>query len=232
MALTPCIECQRNISSRAASCPHCGCPVAGEFSAITGTPEQVILQPLADNLSIGEQIVNWGADAIVDVEFHYNENPYRPLPEGKLKVFVYTAGIRISVGTFGTSIDVHKSQIIAMQHDDYDHVTVKQKSAFGRALLGGVILGPVGAVAGGMSAMTDKRRTREMAVLRITFREADSERIQTLTMHGRRLAVEMFIRRYDKEMLKNKPVTPPGYPWGGCIIIILFIALIVWWIMS
>lgn len=28
MALVPCIECKREISDKAAACPHCGCPVA------------------------------------------------------------------------------------------------------------------------------------------------------------------------------------------------------------
>ncbi|MBK6435919.1 MAG: hypothetical protein IPF83_08695 [Rhodanobacteraceae bacterium] len=27
MALIPCSECRREISSRAPACPHCGCPV-------------------------------------------------------------------------------------------------------------------------------------------------------------------------------------------------------------
>ncbi len=39
MALVNCEECEKEISSRAASCPHCGCPITGIALNDQETPE-------------------------------------------------------------------------------------------------------------------------------------------------------------------------------------------------
>jgi hypothetical protein len=40
MALVPCRECGKSISTEATSCPHCGCPVRAAATAMPATTAQ------------------------------------------------------------------------------------------------------------------------------------------------------------------------------------------------
>lgn len=50
MALLKCIECQGAVSSRAAACPHCGCPVEETLRAATAKPLPSSLASVLPNL--------------------------------------------------------------------------------------------------------------------------------------------------------------------------------------
>lgn len=62
MALITCEDCEREISSRAAACPHCGCPVADGVPD-TGTPvvrgpdvADVVVTPVPIPVAIGTEV--------------------------------------------------------------------------------------------------------------------------------------------------------------------------------
>ena len=50
MALITCEECLREISSRASSCPHCGCPAGKELQKLKTVETSIIDLPSDDEL--------------------------------------------------------------------------------------------------------------------------------------------------------------------------------------
>ncbi|QKS70135.1 hypothetical protein FLK61_25530 [Paenalkalicoccus suaedae] len=52
MALRPCPECDRSISTAAASCPHCGYPIKKE------RPRTIIQERSKDESSVSSTLIN------------------------------------------------------------------------------------------------------------------------------------------------------------------------------
>lgn len=60
MALHPCEECGREISSRARSCPHCGCPIGNEFQDKKTVETSIVEIPSDEELiRLRERSDNW-----------------------------------------------------------------------------------------------------------------------------------------------------------------------------
>jgi uncharacterized membrane protein YvbJ len=59
MALIPCPECRREISDKAASCPHCGCPISIPSGPATAQ-EPITIQETGKKYK-GLIILSWAA---------------------------------------------------------------------------------------------------------------------------------------------------------------------------
>ena len=97
----------------------------------------------------------------------------------------------------------------------------------GRTLLGAAAFGRAGAAFGALSATQPSLNVRDDVMLAITFLEKDQTAPHTLYVRSRKLWVEMFIRRYEKQMAKNAPnIRPKEQPVVGCIILLIIVGLI------
>lgn len=56
-------------------------------------------------------------------------------------------------------IHLNYNQIIAVNYFSKEEIIRKRKSVAGRAMIGGILLGQLGAIIGGMSAINDKEKT-------------------------------------------------------------------------
>lgn len=160
-----CPECGKEISDKASSCPNCGYPINGN--------KEIINKPtypdLPVNLDIGKQIVNWGGDAAINGYFDNRENVIDNIPTGKIHVMLCQFGLKVC-GKFYTPImDLHFKQIISLCETTQQELSVKSKSVIGRGVVGGIILGPIGAIVGGMSGIGSKTKTINKPYLVINY---------------------------------------------------------------
>ena len=229
MALIRCKECNNAISSMASACPHCGWPVEIMSTLSDRSFEEYTSEPLGDDLFIGQQITNWGYDAILDGYCWRGPNAPLQLPEGKLQLRIHTGGVCVAKSTFGdVFMNLHKSQILHMAAWDSEWVETKYPSMIGRTILGAAAFGRAGAAVGAYSATQPTMKVRDDAMLVLTYRDTNQTEPFTLYVRSRRLMVEMFIRRYDKQMAKNAPnVKPKDQPVLGCIILLALLGIVV-----
>lgn len=158
MSLIKCPECGKEISDKAVTCPQCGYPIGNEANSTSINKEEPIMAvqsfpDLPTVINVGKQVVNWAMDAAAECFYDRECNTVKYLNSGKGHIYVHSNGICIFIeySEFFISFD----QIIDMRYTSYEKIISerKSKSVIGRAALGGVLLGPVGAVVGGMSGL-------------------------------------------------------------------------------
>lgn len=123
MALIKCPECNKEISDKAAVCPHCGfaiIPVNQELSTPPNDPtpvpdgyEIIECPEFPIDLNIGQQLVNWAFDCSFEGIYNQSINTIQEIPSGKVSVLLHTHGIRIFGGL--TFYPIHNSQLINIQ---------------------------------------------------------------------------------------------------------------------
>ena len=197
MALIKCPECGNGVSDVAKTCPKCGYPIA----------ENTVKEPfptLPTVMDVGKQITNWGFDAAVQGAYYLSEiNATNYLEDGKCTVAAHTNGIGITTGF--KSLYISHEQLISMNFINHKQLTSEKKSVIGRALVGGVLLGPLAAVVGGMSGIGNKTKKRGDYLLVINFWDVFTRKIQSLLICTQIESIQ-FINRVEKE--KEKPNTP------------------------
>lgn len=210
MALIKCIECGKEISDKAISCPNCGCPIEkspneeisndGNVSNDSKEDNSLEFPQLPTILNAGKQIVNWGFDAGLEGGYYYSENVVHEIPEGDVKIALHTNGVCIWKGT--AFYYISDQQIINISTATEDQIMTESKSIIGRAIVGGLILGPLGAVIGGMSGVGSKQKLKGKYYLIINFWDLMSQSAQTLLI-STKIKPDRFIDRYKEERTKN-----------------------------
>ena len=234
MALINCPECNKEISDKALSCPNCGLPInilqAHTDSITIKESEQVQFPTLPADLNIGQQITNWAFDAAIDGDFDRTENTVQEIPHGKVSIALHTHGVQIFKGL--TFYPIHNSQIINIKTASKGEIIQSSKSVIGRAAVGGLILGPLGAVIGGMSGLNKTEKFIDKNYIIINFWDINSSSAQTILISGDKNQIDRFINRHEKEIKINettnrvaeKQTTPV---WAILCLIIIAIAIII-----
>lgn len=213
MALIICPECGRQVSDKAFTCPQCGFPIS-TITTIEPIQHQEILTDdfsmkndellsptFPSDLEIGEQLVNWKGDAGFYATYDKSINEIKKLPNGKAFVALHKHGIRISVGF--SSYDIHESQILYISKTIEEHISRKNKSVIGRAVVGGLLLGPLGAIVGVMSGLQKKEVLNISQIVLIQFWEIDGG-VRTITLVcGSSQNVDAFIARQQAQREEN-----------------------------
>lgn len=219
MALIKCPECGNEVSSSATSCPHCGYPIASKMSIYSGSeittpnstdPNDVVVNEpfpsLPTVMNVGSQITNWSLDAAIQDAYYLAEVNYTHyINEGKVSILAHTNGICIKSGL--NFFYISHEQLIEMKFITHKQLTSEKKSIIGRAVVGGVLLGPLAAVVGGMSGIGSKTKTIGNFLLVITFWDVFTHQVQTILICTKSESVN-FINRVEKE--KQKKNTPEG----------------------
>lgn len=219
MALIKCPECGKEISSLAANCPNCGYPIASDSTTSVTAPCASVQDTVSANLdliqgfpilpvvmNVGSQITNWGFDAgLQDCYYSASANYTQYIKEGNVKVVAHTNGICIMSGL--TFFYISYQQIIDMKFISHKQLGTEDKSVIGRAVVGGLLLGPLGAVVGGISGVGSKTKTIGNYYFVINFNDVYTHRIQTILISTKSENLR-FIERCEKEKAANN--TPSG----------------------
>jgi hypothetical protein len=149
MSVIECLDCNGKVSLNAPSCIHCGSPNPN----FTKSTEVIPIPKLAKDLSVSSGFFGFHI-ALLQLTFSKDLNPDENFPNGNVAVGAYKNGLKIYVKE--STFDIHYSQITGTTYKDYNSTIHEQKSVIGRALIGGVLLGGVGAVVGGISGVKTK----------------------------------------------------------------------------
>lgn len=202
MALIACPECGKEISDKAKACPNCGCPISDlqtdeEVEKVEPFPNLPLI------MKVGKQIVNWGLDAALNGSYFHSENVIKSIPEGDVSLMLHTNGICISKGTNFHYIS--DEQITNMSFATKETIIEQNKSVIGRAAVGGLILGPLGAIIGGISGVGSKSVLKGKYYLVINFWDVYTRKLQTILICTQSMPTA-FINRFNKEkQQKNVP---------------------------
>ena len=231
MALINCSECGKEISDKAISCPNCGNPI-NQTVEVTNTKSEEILKfpELPTNLEIGKQIVNWGGNAAFDGVYNQGENLITGIPSGKVKVILHTHGLQVVKGL--TLYPIHNSQIISIKPTSREELSRTDKSVIGRAVVGGLILGPLGAIVGGMSGIGSKEKLKNQNYLVINYWDKETKAAQTLLISGDKTLINAFIKKHEKEKFVNEtenrlPEKDKMPVWGIIAIIVIIVSILI-----
>ena len=211
MALINCPECNKEISDKAVNCPSCGFPLNKPCNTQIQQTEQTSYQEIAfpklpDNLSIGSGITNWGGDTAFRGEFKAEDNIVRDIQPGGVSLLMHTNGIMISSSFFGSQLAIHNAQIINTQFADTAELARQNKSAVGRAVVGGLIMGPLGAIVGGITGVGTKS-AKNNSYLVINYWEPTLKHAQTILIRGKDQEIRAFVGRLNTERNKTPPQT-------------------------
>ena len=114
--------------------------------------------------------------------------------------------IEIMKGIKFYSIGIQESNILSINLEGQNQLfDLKNKSVIGRAVVGGLILGPVGAIVGGMTGIGQKQVSTNMPenLLSISFLEGNDERIILFSCKNKhRKDVENYFLKHYKNKFK------------------------------
>ena len=209
-----CPNCGNELESGVKFCPNCGQKITNDEELVQ-TPIHIEVEDTRKELAfpefpaimnVGKQIANWKGDAYIpNAFFSYDVNSIRAIPEGKVGVAAHTNGICIIGGT--SFYYIHHMQIVNMSCVKGEQLISKDKSVIGRAAVGAILLGPLGAIIGGMSGIGSKVKKVGKFFLVINYWDVVSHQVQTLLVSMTDEYVQ-FIKRAEEEKEKNN--TPEG----------------------
>ena len=244
MSLINCPECGKEISDKAMCCPNCGVPLNHTNESMLTTlsePEIVVSEELIlcpevfpDDLRIGQQITNWKFDAAFDGFYSQAENTITAIPSGKVQVTLHTHGIRIWGGL--NMYDIHNSQIINIVKTSSAELVQTNKSVIGRAVVGGLIMGPLGAIVGGMSGLQAKEKLQVRQYVVINFWDVETRTSQSILIQcDDAQPISAFIARQIQEhstnIVENRSAEEEHLPaWSIICIIIIVISIIIFFV--
>lgn len=189
MALINCPECDKQVSDKAKACPNCGFPI-DELSKVE---DQLKFPKLPIDLSVGEQI-----PANFRGKYNNEENVITKINPGIVHVIMHQNGISISGPFFSNPYSIHNAQIIDLKQTSRKELGTLSKDLIGRAVVGAIIYGPVGAAIG---ALTAKNQHDEHFLI-INYWDIDTKSAQSLLISSDKFLITTFIKKY-KEVVAN-----------------------------
>lgn len=193
MALIDCFECSKQISSMALVCPYCGCPISAS-NLVANKPDRMPILP--ENLYVHTAVFGFGTPGGVNgYVSHACEIPGVRLGD-RVSIKRLKEGLYIH-DLYEKMAVVHFAQVVSAEYVDGMSVKSESKSVLGRAAVGAVLLGPFGAVVGGMSGLSKKQKAIDG--MRLTFWSVDAKRYDTLLLETESYGLRNFCDLITKE---------------------------------
>lgn len=209
--LIKCIECGKQISDKAVSCPNCGYPIKGNEDQFqqSNMEEELHFPDLPDDLSLGKSLVTVDLDTSVHGDYKKEINNINGFVDGRMTVDLYENGIQLFNYKFNERnikenaiiLHIHKSQIISMNAYSETEIKEKNKSIVGRAIVGGILTGGFGAVVGGMTGIGTKKKEVIKWCFVMEFWDVCSKSKETITLINASFDSLDFIKKYNKVVL-------------------------------
>lgn len=194
MALMSCPECFNEISDKASSCPHCGFPISQAGSQIQETGRAAGCPCFPEDLSLSSVVKCWNGPVIVSGQY-YNTGCTGPFTGDELGVILHENGLLVTNKGGTQRLSLHCSQLIEVAIKTEQEVRQMETSVVGRAALGAVLLGPVGAVIGGMSAL-NKTVVKTKNFLVIHYWDTKTKATSMLLMELKSELPYAFLNKY------------------------------------
>ena len=209
MALINCSECGKEISNKAEVCVNCGNPISLlESNNKIISNDELQFPALPEDLKIGNQITNWGGDALLNGYYDSEINIVDGIREGEVSVLLCENGIKLTNGFLLGGIELHNAVIINLNQTSKSELIKVEKSVVGRAVAGGLILGPLGAVIGGLSGVGSKETEKKTSYLLINFWDLLSKEPNTVIIRSNESQITNFVNRWQKQFDKGKVISP------------------------
>lgn len=203
MALINCPDCQKEISDKAINCPNCGYPLHQTETQL----QEISVPTFPVDLTIGGQFMNWGGDAAFKGDFRPEDNVVRTITPGGVHVILHKFGINITNSFFVSELELHNSQIISIDFADTSRLLREDKSVIGRAVVGGLLMGPMAAIIGGMSGIGQKTHLVNSGYLVVNYWDRFTKTAQTILIRGNEIdEIRAFVGRLNTE--RSKTQTP------------------------
>jgi len=95
-------------------------------------------------------------------------------------------------------VDIHRAQVIALERytTSVDHTV--SKSVVGRAIVGGLLTGGVGAIVGGMSGIGSKTQTKVEHYLLLQYWRVADKKIQTFLLKSDKMMIDNVVSAFYK----------------------------------
>ncbi len=197
MTLIICPECDNQVSTRAVACPSCGCPIDQDSNQrqVPTTPRP----DLAENLSIGRQVLSWSGNAVIKGYCDSSENSSSGIHNADVYLLIHKRGVQLNKNMSEPLRNIHFSQIIDIRYVARSAVYESGKSVVKRAAVGALILGPLGALVGGMSGIGTKQEQYKGYIV-INYWDTNEDRPLTImvAVNDDKIA-EKFCARVSKE---------------------------------
>ncbi|MBU5486879.1 zinc ribbon domain-containing protein [Clostridium sp. MSJ-8] len=191
MPLMKCPVCGEDISTNANFCPHCGEP----FNNNDNRDVRGLIPPdFPIDMNLGKQIVNWTYDAAVTGSYNNSGDIRDKIPSGKIHVLLFQHGLKICGPFFTPYLELHNSQIHSIS--EMSGMELKNKSVIGRAVIGTVVFGEIGAIIGGLSGVGLKNK--RVYYLVINYWSRDTKELFSITIECKE-SNRRFIERFNKQ---------------------------------
>lgn len=209
-----CSNCGEEINQGYNFCQSCGSEIESSSNSKNTEPKPTERTTKSTNTShidftedIGRKL--WTASHL---QTKYKGGSCLEVKEGPAAILFHKRGLRIHSGFF-KSFKIPYSNIITVKYEDRDSMgnyQKKDKSVVGRAAAGGLLLGPLGAVLGGMSGIGSKSKKfdKETDYLIINYwdKETKSNEALLFAEKNKRKNFNKFINEYHKRKKKSKRI--------------------------
>ncbi len=180
-----CPKCRKKLIYNEKFCFHCGHehdqPSNNELTNYTFPKFQI-------NFTSEIGIDVWGKTRSVSGTYNEEENSVKELNQGEMTITIGREGIVVTAGTLGSigSLRIYFTQLVDIQYLNR-HLFVQQtsqnKSVVGRAIVGGLLLGGLGAVVGAASGVSQTDTTKSDYLL-MKFWDRSSRDLKYILMCG------------------------------------------------